>query len=154
MKATLPTKTRSIASSGSASAARNHTPEIGRVGSDPADRSGTRQSSGSLATSATGFGRWHIITLAALFVGYAGYYVCRSNLAIVDPKELGLDKVELGRIFSIGVFLYAIGKVVNGIAADFIGGRTLFLFGIFASVAATVVFALGSGWWFFAGVWV
>jgi MFS transporter, OPA family, glycerol-3-phosphate transporter len=99
------------------------------------------------------FTRWHGITLVALFVGYAGYYVCRSNLSIVDPADLGLDEVGLGRIFSIGVLLYAIGKVINGIAADFVGGRVLFLFGMFASVVATTVFALGSGWWHFAIVW-
>ena len=26
--------------------------------------------------------RWQKITLAALFTGYAGYYVCRSNLSV------------------------------------------------------------------------
>jgi MFS transporter, OPA family, glycerol-3-phosphate transporter len=49
--------------------------------------------------------------------------------------------------------MYAIGKVINGIAADFVGGRVLFLFGMLASVAATVIFALGTGWWHFAIVW-
>jgi len=101
----------------------------------------------------SGFTRWHVITLTALFVGYGGYYVCRSNLAVVGHEKLGLTKGELGDIFSIGVTLYALGKVVNGIAADFIGGRALFLFGMFASVAATIAFGLGSGMWYFAGVW-
>ena len=99
------------------------------------------------------FSHWHGITLVALFVGYAGYYVCRSNLSIVNPADLGLDEIGLGRIFSIGVLMYAIGKVINGIAADFVGGRVLFLFGMLASVAATVIFALGTGWWHFAIVW-
>jgi MFS transporter, OPA family, glycerol-3-phosphate transporter len=105
------------------------------------------------AASAVRFTGWHAITLGALFVGYAGYYVCRSNLSVVGHEKLGLDKGALGDIFSIGVFLYAIGKVVNGIAADYMGGRALFLFGMFASVAATVAFGFGNGWWFFAVVW-
>ena len=30
--------------------------------------------------------RWQKITLASLFTGYAGYYLCRSNLAGAAPQ--------------------------------------------------------------------
>src|SRR5262249_10250733 len=93
--------------------------------------------------------RWQRITLVTLFVGYAGYYVCRSNLSVVTPLLLqdasgtGLRKEDVGLIASVGVFLYALGKVSNGLLADFLGGKILFLGGMAASVVCTILFGLG-----------
>ncbi|QJW97640.1 MFS transporter [Frigoriglobus tundricola] len=92
--------------------------------------------------------RWQLVTVATLFTGYAGYYVCRSNLSVVSPLLLdeygaaGLTKAHIGDIASMGVLLYAIGKTLNGVAAEYVGGKRIFLLGMFASVACTVLFAL------------
>ena len=54
-------------------------------------------------------------TVATLFVGYAGYYVCRSNLSVAGPAMLddlgpsGFDKGDFGQIASMGVVAYALG---------------------------------------------
>jgi OPA family glycerol-3-phosphate transporter-like MFS transporter len=89
--------------------------------------------------------RWQLITLAALFVGYAGYYVCRSNLSVSAKAISGefpeIGKTQLGILSSVGLIMYASGKVVNGRLADLLGGRRLFLLGMVLSVACTVVFA-------------
>lgn len=91
--------------------------------------------------------RWQGVTIATLFVGYAGYYICRSNLSVATPLLLdeyqasGLTKGHIGDIASAGVLFYAIGKLLNGVAADYFGGRRLFLFGMFSSVVLTVAFA-------------
>ena len=83
-------------------------------------------------------------TLVSLVVGYAGYYFCRSNFSVASPLLLdafgseGLDKEVLGAIASVGVLFYALGKLFNGILCDFVGGKRVFLFGMFASVAATL----------------
>lgn len=29
--------------------------------------------------------RWQVITFVTLWLGYAGYYVCRSNLSVAGP---------------------------------------------------------------------
>ena len=90
-------------------------------------------------------------TLVSLVVGYAGYYFCRSNFSVASPLLLdafgseGLDKEVLGAIASVGVLFYALGKLFNGILCDFVGGKRVFLFGMFASVAATLFFGLGTG---------
>jgi OPA family glycerol-3-phosphate transporter-like MFS transporter len=90
---------------------------------------------------------WQRVTVGTLFVGYAGYYVCRSNLSVASPlllaeyESAGLTKSHIGDVASVGVLLYAIGKLLNGIAADYFGGRRLFLLGMFASVGLTVLFA-------------
>jgi OPA family glycerol-3-phosphate transporter-like MFS transporter len=95
--------------------------------------------------------QWQRITVGTLIVGYAGYYICRSNFSVATPLLLeafgdqGIDKETIGLIASAGVLFYAIGKLFNGVLCDFIGGRRMFLFGMVGSVAATVMFGLGTG---------
>lgn len=91
--------------------------------------------------------RWaHTVTLATLLVGYTGYYICRSSLSVAAPLMLealgpsGFDRRALGLVTSIGVLCYALGKLANGVAGDFLGGRTLFLLGMIGAVAATLMF--------------
>ena len=103
--------------------------------------------------------RWQGITLGTLFVGYAGYYVCRSNLSVAAPLILadfhgkGVTKEDLGAIASLGVILYSLGKVTNGVLVDFLGGRRMFLLGMAVSVVCTVLFGLAGGLAAFAVVW-
>src|SRR5262249_13346921 len=92
--------------------------------------------------------RWRTATAGTLLLGYAGYYVCRSNLSVAAPLLLadpstGLDKATLGAIVSAGVLAYAIGKVANGVVADFLGGRAAFLGGMVLSIGATLWFGAG-----------
>ncbi len=104
--------------------------------------------------------RWEAATAAALLVGYAGYYVCRSNLSVVGPQLLtefqsrGLDKTSLGLIGSAGVLAYAGGKAVTGVAGDFLGGRRMFLAGMIGSVAATLMFGASATVAAFVAIWV
>ena len=101
-----------------------------------------------MTDEATRLRRWQSITVATLFAGYAGYYFCRSNLSVATPLLLkeygsqGLTKAHIGDVASVGVFLYAVGKLLGGVATEYVGGRRMFLVGLFASVACTVLFAL------------
>ena len=103
--------------------------------------------------------RWQLVTGAALLVGYGGYYLCRSNLSVVVPALLadptaGVDRTSIGLISSAGIVAYAAGKSITGIAGDFLGGRTLFLGGLFLSVAATLAFSASSGLPLFLICWM
>lgn len=92
--------------------------------------------------------RWRKITVATLCTGYAGYYICRSNLSIAIPLiiqqygDQGLTTGHIGDVATLGIFFYAVGKLLNGIATEYIGGKWIFLFGMFASTGCTVLFAL------------
>jgi OPA family glycerol-3-phosphate transporter-like MFS transporter len=108
--------------------------------------------------------RWQVATLLLLFVGYSGYYLCRSNLS-VTKKLLTNDMVERGMsesnatdmvaaLFTWGTFAYAIGKFGLGAAGDFLGGRRNFLGGMGGAVLFTVLFALGGGFPVFFCAWV
>ena len=103
--------------------------------------------------------RYTNLTLFTLFVGYAGYYLCRANLPVAIPliirdlSSQGIDKEVMGKIGSLGVLAYAIGKIFNGVIGDFIGGKKVFIIGMFGSVAATVLFGISSGAIFFIVFW-
>jgi OPA family glycerol-3-phosphate transporter-like MFS transporter len=109
------------------------------------------------------FERWRTLTIALLVTGYAGYYLCRSDLAVAFPLlivELGkngvppdLARIRLGAIASMGVIAYAVGKLPSGWLADFLGGRRNFLFGMAGSVLFTVLFGL-AGVPLFTLVWM
>ncbi len=102
---------------------------------------------------------WQWGTVTLLTVGYAGYYLCRSNLAAISPMLLrsspgaGINLNSIGLIGTVGTIAYAIGKIVNGVQSDFLGGRRLFLLGIIGSVVATVCFGFGSGLGIFVVTW-
>src|SRR5262249_52971324 len=119
---------------------------------DPATPAG-----GATASGPSRLARWRAITLAALFVGYTGYYVCRSDLSVAAPliqKDLpGIGKTELGWLSSVGLIAYAVGKVVNGLLADLLGGRRVFLLGMVLSAGCTVAFGLSSGLTAFLVLW-
>jgi OPA family glycerol-3-phosphate transporter-like MFS transporter len=99
-------------------------------------------------------------TLVCLLLGYAGYYFCRSNLSVSAPlliKEFssqGLDKIALGGIVSTGVLVYAIGKILNGIIGDFLGGKKTFLMGMAGSILFTILFGISAGLAAFTIFWV
>ena len=93
-----------------------------------------------------------------LCLGYAGYYLCRSDLSVITPlllsdSSLHLTKESLGWITSIAVYAYAAGKIVSGLAVDFFGGKRLFLLGMVGSVLCTVFFSLGTSVAFFITLW-
>ena len=98
---------------------------------------------------------WQRLTLLSLFLGYVGYYICRSNLAVATPLLLkeGFTKVEMGTVASVGVMLYAIGKIINGYLGDFLGGKLLFLTGMICSIIFTILFGLVSGLTLFIFIW-
>jgi OPA family glycerol-3-phosphate transporter-like MFS transporter len=102
---------------------------------------------------------WQTVTAGTLLVGYAGYYVCRSDLSVASPLILrdlggvGIDKRALGLVTSVGIFAYAVGKVVNGVLGDFLGGRALFLLGMAGSILATAWFGASAGLGAFVLAW-
>ncbi|MFN7995195.1 MAG: MFS transporter [Bryobacteraceae bacterium] len=107
---------------------------------------------------------WQTITVTLLFLGYAGYYLCRSHfsvclpLIIDDLTRRGLTpdqaKIRLGAISSFGVLAYAIGKFFLGGAADFLGGRRNFLTGMGGAILCTIVFSLSGSMPVFSLAWI
>lgn len=107
--------------------------------------------------------RWQLVTLAVLTLGYTGFYLCRSNFSVAKPRILEefsgpsgappLDKAALGLIDSAGTLCYAFGKILAGVAADFLSPRLVFIGAMGASVLATLAFAASPGRPGFLAAW-
>src|SRR5215475_9537837 len=108
---------------------------------------------------------WQSVTVAVLVVGYAGYYLCRSNLSVTLPMveaELasrGMNpataRLRLGSIASFRVLAYALSKFASGSTADFLGGRKNFVIGMGGAVLFTLGFAASGGSVFVMGLmWI
>jgi sugar phosphate permease len=103
-------------------------------------------------------------TLVLLFVGYAAYYFCRSDLSVAMPlliEELGRRGVtsadavaHLGNIASLGVLAYAFGKLFLTGLGDLWGGRRSFVAGLGGAVVFTLVFAAGGSLPLFGIAWI
>ncbi len=66
---------------------------------------------------------WQALTIGLLVIGYAGYYLCRSNLSVALPliiadfgaRGLNQDemRIQLGTMASLGVLALALGKLFS-----------------------------------------
>ncbi len=109
--------------------------------------------------------RWQWLTVGLMVVGYAGYYLCRSNLSVTllaVAEELRLHglaedidkaKEQLGWAVSLGTVGYALGKFAAGSLTDLLGGRRNYLIGMAGAITCTVLFALGNSILVFSLIW-
>ncbi len=101
------------------------------------------------ATAPTRVRPWPAITVATMIVGYAGYYLCRSDLSVARPlildqyASIGVTKETIGNLTGLATALYALGKFIFGSTADLLGGRRMFLLGMAGAVLCTILFGAG-----------
>jgi len=93
--------------------------------------------------------RWQLITVASMYSGYAALILCRTSINVagpdmVDDPSLGLDEASFGALLGWGAGGALAGKLINGVLADIVGGRRLFLFALTAMGATTIAFGLSS----------
>jgi sugar phosphate permease len=91
-----------------------------------------------------------------LFFSYVGFYFCRVNLLAALPlleDSFGFTKTQTGLILSSYFVVYSIGKLINGLLGDRIGGKVMMLIGIGGSVGCNVLFGFGRTLQFFTIVW-
>ena len=108
--------------------------------------------------------RWQVLTVSMLVLGYAGYYLCRSDYSVALPLiiaemaargiPVSVATIQMGSIASLGVLAYAFGKFLSGGLGDFLGGKKNFLLGMSGSVVFTILFALGGGLPMFTLAWI
>lgn len=99
--------------------------------------------------------RWRVSTFWVMLVGYIGYYLVRGNLPVALPllsQEFGYTNTQLGAILTFAELAYALGKFTNGPLADRVGGRRIFLIGMWGSLIFSFAFPLHPGIPFFVAV--
>ena len=92
--------------------------------------------------------RARVTMLALLFVATTINYVDRSNLSIVAPflsKELGLDPVQMGLLFSAFAWSYAVANLPGGYLIDRFGSRAIYGIAQLGWSLATLGLGLASG---------
>jgi ACS family D-galactonate transporter-like MFS transporter len=90
--------------------------------------------------------RWFMLSL--LLIATIINYVDRVNISIAAPfmaKDLGLDKVEMGLIFSAFAWTYAFALVPAGFIADRFGSRFTYGASLISWSAVTVCQGMASG---------
>ncbi len=93
------------------------------------------------------------LTVALMVIGYAGFYLCRSDLSATTPLIIddwarhGMDASRamswLAWAMTLGTVAYALGKFAAGSLTDLLGGRRNYLLGMGGAVVCTIVLALG-----------
>lgn len=101
--------------------------------------------------------RWELITLACMFTGYMAFMFSRTALAVASPEmvkdpSLGLDEASYGDIAAWGTAGMITGKLLNGVIADWLGGRRVFLAALFVSALLTFSFGWGTSATVFASL--
>jgi MFS transporter, OPA family, sugar phosphate sensor protein UhpC len=99
--------------------------------------------------------RWQIIV--TLIAAYGIAYVCRLPLSVVKKPLIdgGIFTAEdLGRISSLYLYGYGLGKLVNGFLSDRLSIRWFFPLGIFLSALMNLAMGMGSTVvWLCATLW-
>ena len=99
--------------------------------------------------------QWEMLVLAGMYLGYAALYMCRATVvisgpAMLDDPQLGLDKTAWGALIGWGTAGTLIGKLANGVLADKLGGRRVFLLSLAFCMFATGIFGTMSGVLYFS----
>ncbi|WP_414704401.1 MFS transporter [Pseudomonas sp. UBA4194] len=90
--------------------------------------------------------RWFMLSL--LLIATIINYVDRVNISIAAPfmaKDLGLDKIQMGLIFSAFAWTYAFALVPAGFIADRFGSRFTYGVSLISWSAVTICQGLASG---------
>jgi ACS family glucarate transporter-like MFS transporter len=87
--------------------------------------------------------RWTLVALLAATA--TASYLCRVNVSVAGTlmmKELALDQIQMGRVFSAFLLGYALCQVPAGMLADRLGARCVLGIAALSWVAATALMAV------------
>ena len=124
------------------SASRPHASPSAHTRADTAHDSAARASAPAAATFTTPPSRKRLIILALLFVTVVINYLDRSNLSIAAPalfKELHIDPVRAGLVFSAFGWTYALMQIPGGWLVDKVSPRALYAGALALWSAATLL---------------
>jgi MFS transporter, OPA family, sugar phosphate sensor protein UhpC len=98
--------------------------------------------------------RWSIFL--SLIIGYAFFYTCRLGLSVTKKPLLDagvLTASELGIIGSVMLYVYAIGKFVNGMLSDHANIRRFMSWALLLSALVNLAFGFTSMFIGFVILW-
>ncbi|WP_239618656.1 MFS transporter [Cohnella mopanensis] len=87
--------------------------------------------------------KWQWIVFGLCWLGYASVYFGRVNLSIALPdiqQAFDFSKSQISLISSIFFWVYAIGKLINGMIGDKVSGRMFVFLGLLLAGVANILF--------------
>ncbi len=81
---------------------------------------------------------------AVTWVTYAGFYLCRKNLAVAMPllaAHFGFSKMEFAQVLLCDSLVYCVAQAGFGLAADRWGARRVVTLGVWITVTASLLMA-------------
>ncbi|OFX31536.1 MAG: hypothetical protein A2W90_24165 [Bacteroidetes bacterium GWF2_42_66] len=98
--------------------------------------------------------RWAVFL--TLIIGFGFFYTCRLSFSVAKKPMLDagiLDPVQMGIIGAVLLYVYAIGKFVNGILADYANIRKFMSIALFCSAILNLIFGFTSLFVLFVIIW-
>lgn len=89
------------------------------------------------------FRKYRSRVLISTLLGYALYYIVKSNFTLASPyliKELGFSKADIGLVLSALAISYGIGKFFMGVLADRLNPRYFISVGLILSAVFNIFF--------------
>lgn len=91
-----------------------------------------------------------------LIIGYGFFYTCRLSLSVAKAPMLDahiMSVEQMGVIGSILLYVYAIGKFMNGVLADRANIRRFMSAALLCSAVTNLLFGATSNFYLFAALW-
>lgn len=99
--------------------------------------------------------RLRIRALFGVFIGYAAYYIVRSNFTLSTPylmSALSLSKTDIGLLTSCMLVTYGISKGVMSSLSDKCNPKHYMIFGLLLACVVNVVMGFSNEFWMFVGL--
>lgn len=100
---------------------------------------------------------WRIRTMYAMMIGYALFYVVRTNFGLAFPaliENFGYTKSDLGRLAAVGSLVYGAGKALNGFLSDRSNARVFMTIGLFGSALLSFCIGFTAEFWTLSLLWI
>ncbi len=108
------------------------------------------------STTSADFRRRQRRAFATAWIAYAGYYLCRLNLAGTQAAietDLGLSKERIGAMITLFSLVYGAGQLVNGPLCDRFGARRMLTLGLVGSAVVNLVFSTTASFVAMCALW-
>ena len=102
----------------------------------------------SISVTALKTGRRRYLTLIKIVITVVICYVDRANLAVASAhilEECGINKAEMGYVFSAFAWLYTLCQIPGGWFLDRVGSRLTYFIAIFGWSVATLLQGFATG---------
>ncbi len=99
---------------------------------------------------------WGHSVLVLMMISYTMYFLVRQNFSLAIPfieSNLGFSKTQIGIIMSASLFVFGVGKFVNGFFNHLLRPKIFLAIGLVGSSLMNIFFSKLSTLWEFSIIW-